>query len=98
MYADGIGKMARAIIPNSFTFQLDFQFLDLQDLGDSDKNQLMAILKSNNVTDALKLPWDTVDNNHETNSTVTEISELQNHWYQNGNDNRNESKYFIFGE
>ncbi|XP_043685203.1 ubiquitin carboxyl-terminal hydrolase 10 [Vespula pensylvanica] len=63
--------------------ELDFQFLDLHDLGDSDKNQLMAILKSSNVTDALKLPWDTVDNNHEANSTVTEISELQNHWYQN---------------
>ncbi|KAK2585424.1 hypothetical protein KPH14_010092 [Odynerus spinipes] len=64
--------------------ELDFQFLDLHDLGDSDKNQLMAILKPSNVTDALKLPWDTVDNNHELNSNVTEISELQNHWYQNG--------------
>ncbi|XP_046837545.1 ubiquitin carboxyl-terminal hydrolase 10 isoform X1 [Vespa crabro] len=63
--------------------ELDFQFLDLHDLGDSDKNQLMAILKSSNVTDALKLPWDTLENNHEGNSTVTEMSELQNHWYQN---------------
>ncbi|KAI4489830.1 hypothetical protein M0804_004012 [Polistes exclamans] len=63
--------------------ELDFHFLDLHDLGDSDKNELMAILKSNNVTDALKLPWDTIDNNHETNTNVTEISELQNHWYQN---------------
>lgn len=66
-------------------FQLDFQFLDLHDLNESDKNHLIGILKSNITTDALKLPWDTIETNNDIDASVTEIPPLQNQWYHNGN-------------
>nr|XP_033325381.1 ubiquitin carboxyl-terminal hydrolase 10-like [Megalopta genalis] len=63
--------------------ELDFQFLDLNDLNESDKNHLIGILKSPNITDALKLPWDTVETNNDINASITEIPQLQNQWYHN---------------
>lgn len=63
--------------------ELDFQFLDLHDLNDSDKNHLISILKSNVTNDSLKLPWDTVETNNDVNASVTEIPQLLNQWYQN---------------
>ncbi|XP_012149122.1 ubiquitin specific protease 10 [Megachile rotundata] len=63
--------------------ELDFQFLDLHDLNDNDKNHLLGILKSNVTNDALKLPWDTVEANNDINTSVTEIPQLQNQWYHN---------------
>ncbi|XP_017876723.1 ubiquitin carboxyl-terminal hydrolase 10 [Ceratina calcarata] len=63
--------------------ELDFQFLDLHDLNDSDKNHLISILKSNVTNDSLKLPWDTVEANNDVNVSVTEIPQLLNQWYQN---------------
>lgn len=66
-------------------FQLDFQFLDLHDLNENDKNHLISILKSNITTDALKLPWDTIETNSDVNASITEIPQLQNQWYHNGN-------------
>ena len=63
--------------------ELDFQFLDLHDLNENDKNHLIGILKSNITTDALKLPWDTIETNNDINTSVTEIPPLQNQWYHN---------------
>ncbi|XP_076638518.1 ubiquitin specific protease 10 isoform X2 [Colletes latitarsis] len=63
--------------------ELDFQFLDLHDLNDNDKNHLLGILKSNVTTDALKLPWDTIETNNDIDASVTEIPQLQNQWYHN---------------
>ncbi|XP_043259752.1 ubiquitin carboxyl-terminal hydrolase 10-like isoform X2 [Colletes gigas] len=63
--------------------ELDFQFLDLRDLNDNDKNHLLGILKSNVTTDALKLPWDTIETNNDIDASVTEIPQLQNQWYHN---------------
>ncbi|KAL0117483.1 hypothetical protein PUN28_010361 [Cardiocondyla obscurior] len=64
---------------------MNLQFLDLHDLTDNDKRQLITILKSD-VTEALTLPWDANDvegNNNNVNSVaVTEVPELQqHHWY-----------------
>lgn len=66
-------------------FQLDFQFLDLHDLNDNDKNHLINILKSNVTNNTLKLPWDTVEANNDANASITEIPQLHNQWYHNGN-------------
>ncbi|XP_034186035.2 ubiquitin specific protease 10 isoform X2 [Osmia lignaria lignaria] len=63
--------------------KLDFQFLDLHDLNDNDKNHLLNILKSNVTNDALKLPWDTVETNNDINTSITEIPQIQNQWYHN---------------
>ncbi|XP_053979268.1 ubiquitin carboxyl-terminal hydrolase 10 [Hylaeus volcanicus] len=63
--------------------ELDFQFLDLHDLNDNDKNHLIGILKSNVTTDALKLPWDTIETNNDIDVAVAEIPQLQNQWYHN---------------
>nr|XP_034186033.1 ubiquitin carboxyl-terminal hydrolase 10 isoform X1 [Osmia lignaria] len=63
--------------------ELDFQFLDLHDLNDNDKNHLLNILKSNVTNDALKLPWDTVETNNDINTSITEIPQIQNQWYHN---------------
>ncbi|KAG7199141.1 hypothetical protein KM043_018032 [Ampulex compressa] len=62
--------------------ELNFQFLDLRDLNDSDKNYLIGILKSSAAIDVL--PWNTIDSSNEINSMAVEIPELQNHWYHNG--------------
>lgn len=66
-------------------FQLDFQFLDLHDLNDNDKNHLIGILKSNVANDTLKLPWDTVESGNDVNASITEIPQVHNQWYHNGN-------------
>ncbi|XP_017789783.1 PREDICTED: ubiquitin carboxyl-terminal hydrolase 10 [Habropoda laboriosa] len=63
--------------------ELDFQFLDLHDLNDSDKNHLIGILKSNVANDTLTLPWDTVETNTEVTPSITEIPQLHNQWYHN---------------
>lgn len=63
--------------------ELDFQFLDLHDLNDNDKNHLINILKSNVTNNTLKLPWDTVEANNDTNASITEIPQLHNQWYHN---------------
>ncbi|XP_011873046.1 PREDICTED: ubiquitin carboxyl-terminal hydrolase 10 [Vollenhovia emeryi] len=65
--------------------EMNLQFLDLNDLTDNDKRQIITILKSD-VTEALELPWDAKNvegNNNNVNSVaVTEIPEIQqHHWY-----------------
>ncbi|XP_072765297.1 uncharacterized protein Usp10 [Anoplolepis gracilipes] len=63
--------------------EMDLQFLDLHDLTDNDKHEILTILKSD-TTSTLKLPWDaTENNNNNVNSvTVTEVPTLhQQHWY-----------------
>lgn len=70
---------------------MNLQFLDLHDLTDNDKRQIFTILKSD-LTEALKLPWDAKDvesnNNNNGNNinsvTVTEVPELQQHHWYNG--------------
>jgi len=66
---------------------MNLQFLDLHDLTDNDKRQIFTILKSD-ITEALKLPWDAKDvegNNNNVNSVaVTEVPELQQHHWYNG--------------
>lgn len=63
--------------------ELDFQFLDLHDLNDNDKNHLIGILKSNVANDTLKLPWDTVESANDVNASITEIPQVHNQWYHN---------------
>ncbi|CAD1479173.1 unnamed protein product, partial [Heterotrigona itama] len=63
--------------------ELLFQFLDLNDLSDNDKNHLIGILKSNVTVDTLKLPWDTVESNNDINASITEIPQVHNQWYPN---------------
>ncbi|XP_017767311.1 PREDICTED: ubiquitin carboxyl-terminal hydrolase 10-like [Eufriesea mexicana] len=63
--------------------ELDFQFLDLHDLNDNDRNHLIGILKSNIVNDTLKLPWDTAETNSDVNISITEIPQIHNQWYHN---------------
>ncbi|KAK1127021.1 hypothetical protein K0M31_004635 [Melipona bicolor] len=63
--------------------ELLFQFLDLNDLSDNDKNHLIGILKSNVTVDTLKLPWDTVESDNDINASITEIPQVHNQWYQN---------------
>lgn len=66
---------------------MGLQFLDLHDLTDNDKRHIITILKAD-ATEALKLPWDAKDiegNNNNVNSvTVTEVPELQQHHWYNG--------------
>ncbi|CAL7942928.1 unnamed protein product [Xylocopa violacea] len=63
--------------------ELDFQFLDLHDLNDNDKNHLIGILKSNVANDTLKLPWDTIETNNDIDTSITEIPQLHSQWYHN---------------
>ncbi|XP_012233401.1 ubiquitin carboxyl-terminal hydrolase 10 [Linepithema humile] len=55
---------------------MDLKFVDVRGLSDDDKNKLLAILKS----DTLKLPCDVIENNANSVTEVSEVSELQ-HWY-----------------
>lgn len=62
---------------------MDLQFLDLHDLTDKDKHEILTILRSE-TTNTLKLPWDaTENNNNNVNSAiVTEVPAFhQQHWY-----------------
>lgn len=63
--------------------EMDLQFLDLNDLTDKDKHEILTILRSD-TTDTLKLPWDATENNNNNvnSATMTEVPALhQQHWY-----------------
>ncbi|XP_066596871.1 ubiquitin carboxyl-terminal hydrolase 10-A-like isoform X2 [Prorops nasuta] len=66
-----------------FENKLDLEFLDLQDLGDNDKSEIISILNSNVVSSSMKLPWELKEANSNTNSDNFEDPNLQNHWHQN---------------
>ncbi|EZA59052.1 Ubiquitin carboxyl-terminal hydrolase [Ooceraea biroi] len=58
------------------------RFLDLHDLNEGDKDNLMTILNSDIKT--VKLPWNTSDNNNSDNNSVamTEVQNVEQHsWY-----------------
>lgn len=62
---------------------MDLQFLDLHDLTDKDKHEILTILRSE-TTSTLKLPWDATENNNSNvnSAIVTEVPAFhQQHWY-----------------
>ncbi|KAM0735940.1 Ubiquitin carboxyl-terminal hydrolase 10-B [Formica fusca] len=63
--------------------EMDLQFLDLHDLTDKDKHEILTILRSD-TTDTLKLPWNAAEsnNNNVNSATLTEVPAIQQqHWY-----------------
>ncbi|KAL6422080.1 hypothetical protein ACFW04_010855 [Cataglyphis niger] len=63
--------------------EMDLQFLDLHDLTDKDKHEILTILRAD-TTDTLKLPWNVTENNNNNvnSATVTEVPTIhQQHWY-----------------
>ncbi|EFN69898.1 Ubiquitin carboxyl-terminal hydrolase 10 [Camponotus floridanus] len=63
--------------------EMDLQFLDLHDLTDKDKHEILTILRSE-TTSTLKLPWDATENNNSNvnPAIVTEVPAFhQQHWY-----------------
>lgn len=53
---------------------MGLQFLDLHDLTDNDKRQIITILKSDIKSEALKLPWDASKDVEGNNNNVYSVS------------------------
>lgn len=60
------------------------RFLDLHDLNEGDKDNLMTILSSDTKT--IKLPWNTSDSNNSNNNSaaMTEVQNVEQHSWYNG--------------
>lgn len=68
-----------------FKLQLDYEFMNLDNLDENVASEIRAILKANIASDVLKLPWDNGDTDYNSNSVDPEMEpEVQNHWQPYG--------------
>lgn len=56
--------------------------MDLEDLDDTEKNEIRAILRPHTGADSFKLPWDIGEKEYELNSEVVEEQpeDANNQW------------------